>query len=57
MMPTVLVVPAPPAAVPVSVVEVTGVGVISWPAKTTEDFHDSHIPILSLSREFLSREE
>lgn len=52
VMPTVPPVLAPPAAVLVSVVEVTGVRVIPWPAKT-EDFHDPHIFILSLSREII----
>jgi hypothetical protein len=46
-MPTVPPVLTPPATVLVSVVEVAGVGVIPWPAKT-EDFHDPHIFILSL---------
>lgn len=48
MMPTVLAIPAPPAAGPVSVVVVAGIGVESCSAKA-EDFHDPHVPILSLA--------
>jgi hypothetical protein len=47
-MPMVLAIPAPPAAGPVFVVVVAGIGVESCSAKV-EDFHDPHVPILSLA--------
>jgi hypothetical protein len=42
MMPTVMIVPAPPTTLLISVVEVTGIGVVS--STETEDLRDPHIP-------------
>jgi hypothetical protein len=48
-MPTVTIVPAPPSTLLISVVEVTGIGVVS--STETEDFRDPHVSILSFALE------